>query len=471
MTSIQIWFDYRSNVALTQHVHKQVETSYSTSLASSLWTYDDGLVRSQLEGIANLKEIEAAEITSNDGIQWTAGERKSAYVLQQEIPLMFKNGNDEQKLGRLLITSSMDSIYWALAEKFLIILALNFIKTTCMSIIIIYVFYRFVGRHLIDLATHLANLNLTSSTSLFQLDRRTKQRTNDELDQLAEVINVMHAGIQSSYQDIADYRDKLELTLQNERELSGLQRQFVSMVSHEFRTPLAIIDGNAQRLLRKKTPIPQDRLHGVLEKIRLTVRRLTELMESVLSAARLEDGKIRFEPGECRIVGLLSDVASGYQELDNTHKVIQDFDQLPQTIDADDKLLRQVFSNLISNAVKYSPAGTSIWVKGWAEGPKNIQVSIRDEGVGIPKEEQNKLFERFFRASTSTGIAGTGIGLHLVKHLIDMHKGTIGIQSGTGEGTEFVVTLPIIQCTNENSAAGYKQIEKEDLNGVVLSSA
>lgn len=471
ITSIQIWFDYRSNVASTQHVHEQVGLSYSASLASSLWTFDDVLVRSQLDGIANLKEIEAAEITSKDGTQWTAGERKSIYKLQQEIPLIYENGGYEQELGRLLITSSLDSIYWALAEKFAIVLVLNFVKTTCMSLVILYLFYCLIGRHLIDLVTHLANLDLMKSVAPFQLDRGARRKENDELDKLADVINVMHAGIQSSYRDIADYRDKLELALQKERELSGLQRQFVSMVSHEFRTPLAIIDGNAQRLLRKKTPVPQDRLNSALEKVRLTVRRLTELMESVLSAARLEDGRIEFESDECQIVDLLSEIASAYQELDSTHEIVPDFSQLPQTIDADDKLLRQVFSNLISNAMKYSPAGTSIWIKGWVEEPRNIVISIRDEGVGIPKEEQNKLFERFFRASTSTGIAGTGIGLHLVKHLIDMHKGTILIQSEIGKGTEFIVTLPIVQHATQTSAVDNKQLEKPDQTGVALSCA
>lgn len=469
ITSIQIWFDYKSNVALTHQVHSQVGLSYSASLASSLWTYDDGLVQSQLDGIANLKEVEAAEITSEDGTQWSAGERQSVYTLQQEIPLAVEEDGKRQVLGQMLIISSLDNIYWALAEKFAIILVLNFVKTMCMSIIILYLFYCTIGRHLIDLATHLQDFDLTEPIPEFKLDRKPKGRVTDELDKLTRAMNIMHVGIHSAYQEIADYRDKLECGLKKERELSGLQRQFVSMVSHEFRTPLAIIDGNAQRLLRKKTPVSQDRMNGILGKIRLTVARLTELMESVLSAARLEDGKIKFQPGECRVIDLLNEATSGYQEFDHSHKFISDLERLPQTIVADEKLLRQVFSNLISNAVKYSPAGTTIWVTGRSDCPEHILVSVRDQGVGIPKEEQKKLFERFFRASTSTGIAGTGIGLHLVKHLIEMHDGTISVQSEPDVGTEFIIKIPVHQRADQNTLLESQPPAEDDRIGAALS--
>jgi signal transduction histidine kinase len=214
------------------------------------------------------------------------------------------------------------------------------------------------------------------------------------------------------------------------------------MVSHEFRTPLAIIDGNAQRLQRKKSKIAQEKLSDVLTTMRTSVRRLVDLMESVLSSARLEEGKIGFEPGECDIAGLMREICAGYRELHAEYDIREDLECLPKTITADGKLLRQVFSNLVSNAVKYAPGGTSIWVTGHQDSQGNIAVSVRDEGVGIPEDELERLFDRFFRASTSTGIPGTGIGLHLVRHLVDMHGGTINVESLPGEGATFTVSLP-----------------------------
>jgi signal transduction histidine kinase len=237
--------------------------------------------------------------------------------------------------------------------------------------------------------------------------------------------------------------EQLAEALDKERELAGLQRQFVSMVSHEFRTPLAIIDGYAQRIARRsKGTLPDRSLQG-LGKIRTSVTRLTELMESVLAAARLEDGRITFHPEDCSLHEMLAELTRNYGELSPNHQIILDVSQLPEHITADGKLLRQVFSNLISNAVKYSPEGGRVWVDGRPDSYGDVIVEVRDEGLGIPAADQQKLFARFFRAGTSTGIAGTGIGLHLASHLVELHGGSIKLASTEGQGTTFCVTLPI----------------------------
>ncbi|MEM8948272.1 MAG: MHYT domain-containing protein [Pseudomonadota bacterium] len=236
--------------------------------------------------------------------------------------------------------------------------------------------------------------------------------------------------------------EQLVEALDKERELAGLQRQFVSMVSHEFRTPLAIIDGQAQRIVRRSAGDLPDRSVQALGSIRTSVTRLTELMESVLAAARLEDGRITFQPGDCALQQVLGELARNYQDLSPNHRIILDATQIPERITADGKLLRQVFSNLMSNAVKYSPEGGHVWVTGKAEGDGDIIVEVRDEGLGIPAADQEKLFGRFFRAGTSTGIAGTGIGLHLALHLVQLHGGSIDVESTEGKGTTFRVKLP-----------------------------
>jgi signal transduction histidine kinase len=245
---------------------------------------------------------------------------------------------------------------------------------------------------------------------------------------------------------------QLQISLDKERELNGLQRQFVSMVSHEFRTPLAIIDGNAQRLLRKRDAVPADLLHQGLSKIRLSVRRLTELMESVLNAARLEEGRIKFEPGECDLAGVVREVCSNHAEISSRHQIIVDAVELPQRIIGDEKLLRQVISNLVSNAVKYSPVGGHVWVTGGTTEAGEVVIAVRDEGVGIPPDEQQRLFERFYRASTSIGIAGSGIGLHLAQHLAALHEGKIEFDSVESQGTTFRLRLPVMRRQDQQAA-------------------
>ena len=126
-----------------------------------------------------------------------------------------------------------------------------------------------------------------------------------------------------------------------------------------------------------------------------------------------------------------------------TVRIIDEIDGLPPAIVADEKLLRQVFSNLLSNAVKYAPDGTSVRVMAHGSDHDEVVISVRDEGVGIPEQELKELFQRFFRASTSTGIPGTGIGLHLVKHLVELHGGRIEVATEAKKGSVFTVRLPI----------------------------
>ncbi|MEZ5932805.1 MAG: MHYT domain-containing protein [Alphaproteobacteria bacterium] len=270
-------------------------------------------------------------------------------------------------------------------------------------------------------------------------DITERQAARAKLEQYRDHLEQLVAERTTELQDQAE---RLADALDEERKLAGLQRQFVSMVSHEFRTPLAIIDGHAQRLLRRSTAATPDRSIEALRKIRTSVTRLTDLMESVLAAARLEDGRIEFRPADCELLEMIAELARNYGELHPNHKILVDVDQAAEHIVADAKLLRQVFSNLLSNAIKYSPDGGNVWVDGRAQEDGGIVIAVRDQGVGIPVAEQQKLFSRFFRASTSTGIAGTGIGLHLAFHLVQLHGGTIDVESAEGAGTTFHVHLP-----------------------------
>ncbi len=242
---------------------------------------------------------------------------------------------------------------------------------------------------------------------------------------------------------IAKQRE-LEVALVKEREINGLQRQFVSMVSHEFRTPLAVIDGCAQRIVRKLDKLTPERITESLQKVRHSVARLTELMESVLNAARLEEGRITFEPQVCDLIAIVREICESYHDVYPSHEFNVDIDHLPDQITADPRLLRQVVSNLISNAVKYSPKDTRIWIRGeWYYGNDALRLSVQDEGYGIPESELSRLCDRFFRASTSTGIAGTGIGLHLCQHFVALHGGTIKIESIEGQGSTFTLCIPL----------------------------
>jgi len=243
-------------------------------------------------------------------------------------------------------------------------------------------------------------------------------------------------------QELGEQKERLAEALQQQLELSGLQRQFVSMVCHEFRTPLAIIDGSAQQVSRRHDSIKPERLLGNVGKIRNAVVRLTNLIESVLDSARLEAGKLKFEPQTFTLSTLIEEACNNHRELNPGYEIVAEIDGSAGDIHADMAQLRQVISNMVANAVTYSPEGTQVWVRAAAADDDQVLISVCDDGVGIPEAELPKLFDRFFRGSTSTGIVGTGIGLHLVKSLVDIHGGLIDVESTVDKGTVFHVTLP-----------------------------
>lgn len=278
--------------------------------------------------------------------------------------------------------------------------------------------------------------------------RRTLACLVDVTDQLrAEQALIDHRdrlqqAVYSATADLKAQAQELELALAREKELNELQRQFVSMASHEFRTPLAIIDGTAQRLIRNTGQWSQEETLQRVEKIRGAVQRMTRLMESTLTAARMDDGKVAVDLRPCDIGALVASVCERQQEISSDHRINHRTENLPKTIEADAGALDQILTNLVSNAVKYSPDDPDIEVTACCHD-NHVVITVRDHGLGIDEDDLPKMFTRFFRARTSAGIAGTGIGLNVVKTLTEMHGGTVSVESAKGRGSMFTVRLPI----------------------------
>ncbi len=235
---------------------------------------------------------------------------------------------------------------------------------------------------------------------------------------------------------------QLTKTLEYEREINAQQRQFVSMASHEFRTPLAIIDGAAQRLLRNRDEMAPEYVGDKAQQIRNAVARVVELMESILSFEKLASGAAALSRDACNLGQILAACCDRQAELSPEHAIAFDPGSLPPTFVGDKSALEQVFTNLLSNAVKYSPDAPQIEVKGWVDG-STAHIAVSDHGLGMDEDDVPKVFERFFRARTATGIAGTGIGLHLAKQIVELHGGNITVESQRGKGSTFTVSLPL----------------------------
>ncbi|HTV94452.1 MAG TPA: ATP-binding protein [Steroidobacteraceae bacterium] len=278
----------------------------------------------------------------------------------------------------------------------------------------------------------------------------------DEIGDMARAVAVFRdnaVALATSQRRLLEQAAVLEEGLENERRLTAQQRDFVSMTSHEFRTPLTVIDGHAQRLIKMG-----DRLDGADAaergaRIRSAVQRITNIMDSLLSASRVLDGGAAFHPCALDPSALLRDACQTHRDANRGAIIVEDFAALPASIHGDPKLLFHAFSNLISNAIKYSAADSPTEVKAREEAGWLV-VEVRDHGIGIPARDRVRLFERYFRGSNATRIAGTGVGLHLVSMVVSMHAGEVFVESLEGVGSRFVVRLPILTPPGKAPAIG-----------------
>jgi two-component system, OmpR family, sensor kinase len=269
----------------------------------------------------------------------------------------------------------------------------------------------------------------------------------DEIGEMARAAVVFRNNaieLMVTQRALARQASMLEEKLAAERHLTQLQRNFVSMASHEFRTPLTIIDGHAQRLNKLSDRIGTDEIVTRAGKIRAAVLRMIHLIDNLLTSTRLlESGAgLYFHPQELELRDLVHDVCQLHREIAPGSTIVEQLGGRSLRMVGDPKLLSQVFDNLLSNAIKYSPGGGAVRITSRAEGSSFV-VAVEDHGIGIPAADVDRLFERYFRGSNVSGIVGTGVGLNLVKMVVDLHGGSVTVESREGRGSRFTVRLPL----------------------------
>jgi len=299
-----------------------------------------------------------------------------------------------------------------------------------------------ISAPLVDLAARMHRL-AASETSVDVLGTRR----HDEIGEMARAVVVFRNNaidLAQNRHTLAMQAALLQEKLDEEQRVTLLQRNFVAMASHEFRTPLAIIDGNTQRLISMRDRMTLDELAERTHKIRSMVRRMTQLIDNLIGSARLVDARmdLYYHPTPVVLTSLVRETCQLQRELTPDAQIREQIQAPPLVVRGDANLLSQLFSNLLSNAVKYSPAGGLIQVTAAQEGTQ-VAVVIEDRGIGIPEADRERVFERYYRGSNTSGIGGTGVGLSLVRTIVDLHKGTIALDTHEGEGSRFTIRLPV----------------------------
>jgi PAS domain S-box-containing protein len=234
----------------------------------------------------------------------------------------------------------------------------------------------------------------------------------------------------------------LRLALEKEKEVGELKSRFVSVASHEFRTPLATILATTETLTIYRERMDETQIDNRLGKIRHQVNHMREIMDDVLQLARIQARRIEFHPADSDLKALCQDIMEEFQSrAEYRDRIIFTGPAGPVMVWIDLHLMRQIISNLVSNALKYSPADTAIQFE-LSYDAERVRCRVVDRGMGIPPEDLKHLFEPFHRAGNVRGIAGTGLGLSIVHEAVLTHGGSIEVESEVGQGTTFTVLLP-----------------------------
>lgn len=254
---------------------------------------------------------------------------------------------------------------------------------------------------------------------------------------------VVHLQIANDITELKEAEAQIRANLEEERSINKMKNTFIQTVSHEFRTPLAGIMGSAEILERYFERISEEQRAQHLLSIRNGVKRMVAILEDVLILGSLDSGQTAFNPQPLNLVSLCHTIVTEMQQIYRDREIHIDAGQIPNNIDADAKLLRYIVTNLLSNALKYSPFEKPVHLQISQQHEEYIIVCVRDEGIGIPEDEQKNMFQSFYRCSNTEGIKGTGLGLIIVQKCVFLHGGTIEFTSKAGQGTSFYFYLPI----------------------------
>jgi signal transduction histidine kinase len=340
---------------------------------------------------------------------------RASYGLEDDVVEALHPRLDEQILGRLGQVTEQAALgwrpaaaSWALRDRIAQILALPLSGPTGTVIGVIYVF-----RHL--------------SAARFQ---------STDLDVLSIFARQAAATIQQARLAAATHAER--------QRLESMQSSFVSIVSHELQTPVSIIKGYAGTLARPDGPWSRDTVIRVAHTIEEECDRLYRLISDLLDISRIQAGRVAMTIGDVDLPDLAETLAERSRPRAPTHQFATDFPPEFPIIRGDREKLRQALGNLIDNAIKYSPAGGTITIGGRAERD-HVIVFVRDQGIGVPRDEYLRVFERFHRVDTSLSRStqGVGLGLYICRVIVEAHGGQIWVESaGSGQGSTFYIRLP-----------------------------
>ena len=297
----------------------------------------------------------------------------------------------------------------------------------------------FVTAFIVDI-THRKRIEQNMLQQQMELERMTSdmRKLNAQLEVKVEERTLI---LKEALQKLEQSQKELNDALSKEKQLSEIKSRFVSIASHEFRTPLSTVLSSASLLSKYVTTAEQDKRDRHVEKIKNAVRNLNDILDDFLSLGKLEEGKVEIHPVLFNLEAFMEELMEEMKPLQKEGQQIIFSCEGSPALFSDKRLLKNIIVNLLANAIKFSAENTSIDIRS-KTSISQFEVEIEDSGIGIAEEDQELLFSSFFRGRNAVNIQGTGLGLHIIKRYADILEGTIKIKSTLGKGTTVTVIIP-----------------------------